>query len=100
MPRAHEARILTPAASLSADTTLLWSKPLPGGANFDLDDTRPGAYLYHGSTLGQSFLSSDTVIPSFTRWGFAAAHPLLITAVQNEAFMAIRFLRDVLHSVR
>jgi hypothetical protein len=41
----------------------LWSRPLPGGAHFDLDDTRRDAYLYHGSTLGEFFLASDSVIP-------------------------------------
>jgi hypothetical protein len=48
---------------------LLWSKPLPGGATFDLDDSRPRnfAYLYHESKIGKFFLSSDAVIPSFTR---------------------------------
>jgi hypothetical protein len=46
---------------------LLWSKPLPGGAVFDLDDTNPRAYLHHRSEIGEFFLSSDAVIPSFTR---------------------------------
>jgi hypothetical protein len=68
---------------------LLWSKPLPGNAYFDLDDTRRDAYLYHGSTVGQFFLSSDSVIPSFTTWGFAAAHPELFTGEENEAFNTI-----------
>lgn len=69
----------------------LWSKPLPGGADFDLDDTRRDAYLYHGSTPNPVFVSSDAVIPSFTRWGFAAAHPELCTAEENEAFMTIGY---------
>jgi hypothetical protein len=43
----------------------------------------------YGSTLGQFFLSSDSVIPSFTTWGFAAAHPELFTAEENEAFNTI-----------
>jgi hypothetical protein len=48
---------------------LLWSKPLPGGTVFDLDDTKPlhVAYLYHESEIGKFFLSSDAVIPSFAR---------------------------------
>jgi Family of unknown function (DUF6994) len=70
---------------------LLWSKPLPCDGYFDLDDTRRDAYLYHGSTLGQFFLSSDSVIPSFTTWGFAAAHPELFTAEENEGFMTIGY---------
>ena len=30
---------------------LLWSKPLPGGAAFALDDSSPKAYLHHRSPL-------------------------------------------------
>jgi len=46
---------------------LLWSKPLPSGAVFELDDTTPGEYLHHHSDLGEFFLTSDAVVPSFTR---------------------------------
>jgi len=46
---------------------LLWSKSLPSGAKFELDDTTPGAYLHHKSKLGEFFIASDAVIPCFTR---------------------------------
>jgi len=46
---------------------LLWSKTLPGGALFELDDSRRRLYLHHRSELGEYFLSSDAVVPSFTR---------------------------------
>lgn len=46
---------------------LLWSKPLPSGVPFELDVTTPGAYLHHRSELGEFFLSSDSVVPSFSR---------------------------------
>jgi len=46
---------------------LLWSKPLPSGAMFDLDDTVRGHYLIHVSELGVFSLASDAVVPSFTR---------------------------------
>ena len=45
----------------------LWSKPLPSGVVFQLNDTTPHVYLHHRSELGQFFLSSDTVIPTFSR---------------------------------
>lgn len=45
----------------------LWSKRLPGGAFFDLVDTEPKAYLYHSSELGKFRLSSDSLIPSYSR---------------------------------
>jgi len=46
---------------------LLWSKRLPCGAFFGLDDAIPGHYLYHRSTVGEFSLSSDAVIPAFLR---------------------------------
>lgn len=45
----------------------LWSKPLPGGGLFELDDTTPGSYLHHLSAAGEFWLSSDAVIPTF-KW--------------------------------
>jgi hypothetical protein len=35
---------------------LLWSKPLPSGAFFDLSETTRGEYLYHRSILGEFLL--------------------------------------------
>jgi hypothetical protein len=46
---------------------LLWSKPLPSGALFDLTDERRGAYLYHRSELGEFFLASDAVMATL-KW--------------------------------
>ena len=46
----------------------LWSRPLPNGTLFTLDDTKPGVYLYHQSDLGEFFLSSDSAINSFSKW--------------------------------
>jgi hypothetical protein len=41
--------------------------------------------------LGEFFLSSDSVIPTFTKLGFAAAHPELMIEEENKAFMAISY---------
>lgn len=46
---------------------LLWSKRLPNGKFFDLDDSDPRRYLYHHSELGEFLLTSDSVIPTLTR---------------------------------
>jgi len=46
---------------------LLWSKPLPSGAVFELVDTTPGVYLHHRSQLGEFWLASDAVIPTFRK---------------------------------
>ena len=45
----------------------LWSKPLSSGVVFDLVDTTPRIYLHHRSQLGEFWLASDTVIPTFRK---------------------------------
>ena len=40
---------------------------MPSGAPFELDVTTRGVYLHHLSELGKFGLSSDAVIPSFSR---------------------------------
>lgn len=42
---------------------LLWGKPLPGGAPFELDDR-----LRHVSVLGEFWLSSDAITNTYWRW--------------------------------
>jgi hypothetical protein len=73
---------------------LLWSKPLPSGRLFKLDDTVRGHYLHHRSELAEISLASDAVIPSFTRWGFAAEHPELCT---NSPWWKWRRIRRAMH---
>lgn len=57
----------------------------------DLKDNVRDVYLHHRSELGEYFLSSDSVIPTFTGWGFAKAHPERYTEEENKAFMAIAY---------
>lgn len=47
---------------------LLWSKDLPSGRAFQLtpSTTKP-YYLHHGSDLGEFWLTSDSVLATFTR---------------------------------
>ena len=70
---------------------LLWSKALPSGRVFDLDDTVRGHYLHHRSELGEFSLSGDSVIPSFTRWVRMKRITELFTEEENEAFRAIGY---------
>src|SRR5664279_297730 len=79
------------SATLRRYHKLLWSKPLPSGALFDLDDTTYGVYLHHLSDLGEFFLSSDSVIPTFTRW--IAMKPTIaqFPEAENEAFRTIGY---------
>jgi hypothetical protein len=47
---------------------LLWSKPLPSGKHFELTPRSQKPYaLLHDSELGKFLLTSDTVLPTFTR---------------------------------
>lgn len=52
---------------LKAYHKLLWSKPLPSGDPFDLDDTKAGAYLHHLSSRGEFRLSSDSAVQTWSR---------------------------------
>jgi hypothetical protein len=70
---------------------MLWSKPLPGGRPFHLASTTPRAYLHHRSELGEFFLASDSVIPSFTRWKSLKHIIDLFPEEENEAFRAIGY---------
>mgnify|MGYP006896941318 CR=1 FL=1 len=46
---------------------ILWSKPLPNGSQFELLDTTPRVYLHHHSKIGEFWLSSDSIIASYSR---------------------------------
>jgi hypothetical protein len=51
------------SATLRRYHQLLWSKPLPIGATFELD-----AKLHHKSDLGEFWLASDGIVHTYTRW--------------------------------
>jgi hypothetical protein len=70
---------------------LLWSKPLPSGASFDLLDTTPRVYLHHRSHLGEYFLSSDSVIPTFTKWQKLRPITEQFPEQENEAFLTTAY---------
>jgi hypothetical protein len=71
---------------------LLWSKPLPSGPPFDLDvTTPPPMYLHHLSPLGEFWLSSDAVIPTFTRWPRLKHITEQIPEAENEAFRTVGY---------
>jgi len=67
----------------------LWSKPLPNGMYFGLDDTKNNVYLYHQSDLGEFFLSSDSAIHTFSRWK-SMAH--IINQINEDEIEAFRSL--------
>jgi hypothetical protein len=63
---------------------LLWSKRLPCGTFFGLEDAFARHYLHHQSNLGEFSLSSDAVIPTF-RW-----HKRIQTLVPADELKAFR----------
>jgi hypothetical protein len=86
-PPGQDPDALSPA--LRRYHQLLWSKPLPSGASFELDVTNPRTYLHHLSELGEFFLASDTVIPTFAR-ELTLAHIIdQIPEGEREAFQHI-----------
>jgi hypothetical protein len=70
---------------------LLWSRPLPGGAAFALDDNYPKGYLQHRSPLGEFFLRSDTVIPSFRRERMLASIFEQMLTSEHDEFMRLTY---------
>ncbi len=56
------------SATLRNYHKFLWSKPLPDGQVFELDDVTPNCYLHHKSELGEFFLSSDSAVPTYREW--------------------------------
>jgi hypothetical protein len=70
---------------------ILWSKSLPGGRDFELVDTTPSVYLHHHSEIGEFFLSSDSVIPSFTRWKRLNHIVSHFSEEENESFRKISY---------
>jgi hypothetical protein len=69
---------------------LLWSKPLPRGVPFVLDVTTP-PYLHHLSELGEFWLSSDAVVPSFSKWARMAHIIDQIPVPEREQFTRITY---------
>lgn len=76
----------TYSATLRRYHQLLWSKRLPRGRLFDLNADKPGAYLHHRSEIGEFWLTSDSVIPSFTRWKRLQHIITQFPEEENEAF--------------
>ena len=70
---------------------LLWSKSLPSGALFELDDTKPGWYLHHRSDVGEFFLSSDSIMPTFTRYVILKHITEQCPEEENEVFRTIGY---------
>lgn len=70
---------------------LLWSKPLPSGASFNLSETTRGVYLHHSSGLGEFFLSSDSVMQTFTRWPALKPITEQLPEPENDAFRTIAY---------
>jgi hypothetical protein len=66
-PQGKDPDVFSP--TLSRYHKLLWSKPLPSGVVLALDVTAPPFYLHHRSEAGEFWLSSDAVMPTFTREG-------------------------------
>jgi Family of unknown function (DUF6994) len=69
----------------------LWSRPLPNGVPFELDVASP-PYLHHLSEqLGEFWLTSDSLIPTWSHW-MRMAHIIdQIPEVEREEFIRIGY---------
>jgi hypothetical protein len=88
-PAGKDPDALSP--TLRAYHKLLWSKALPNGAYFGLDDTKYNIYLHHKSYLGEFFLSSDSAIHTFSRWKSMAHIINQINEDEVEAFRSLGY---------
>ena len=79
----------THSATLRRYHKLLWSKPLPNGAMFDLVERGP--YLHHQSPLGEFILSSDSVMQTFIRWKSMQKITSQLAEPDNDEFMTIGY---------
>jgi len=70
---------------------ILWSKQLPNGSLFTLDDTKNNVYLYHKSENGEFFLSSDSAIHTFSRWKSMAKIISQLSEDEVEAFRSLSY---------
>ena len=70
---------------------VLWSRDLPSGVRFELSDSVPGSYLHHKSSLGEFRLSSDSVMPTFTRWKSMQEITNQMSADENHEFQRITY---------
>lgn len=77
--------------TLKAYHKLLWSKPLPSGDPFDLDDTKPGAYLHHLSARGEFYLASDAAVPTFITYRRMAGIIPLIPEPERVQFDTVTY---------
>ena len=81
----------THSATLRQYHQQLWSRPLPSGRSFHLHTNKPGRYLHHSSEVGEFSLTSDSVIPSFTRWKRLRHIIEQFPEDENEAFRRIGY---------
>lgn len=88
-PPGRDPDVLSPR--LRAYHKLLWSKPLPNGVVFQLDDTTSNVYLHHRSAMGEYFLSSDSVIPTFRKDSSVARFRDQMSADELDDFLRISY---------
>jgi len=88
-PKGKDPDALSP--TLRSYHKFLWSKSLPCGLLFELDDSKANVYLYHKSQIGEFFLSSDSAIHTFSRWKSMAHIINKLKDGEAEEFRAIGY---------
>jgi hypothetical protein len=81
------------SSTLRAYHKILWSKELPNGKLFDLNDNRQYNCLYHRSELGEFWLTSDSIIPTYRK--YTNAQDIIRQIPENE----INSFYDLAHTI-
>jgi hypothetical protein len=56
------------SATLKRYHKILWSKTLPNGNTLSLDDSKDNVYLYYRTEFKEYFLSSDSIVHTYSKW--------------------------------
>jgi hypothetical protein len=77
--------------TLRAYHKLLWSKPLPNGDLFELDDSKPPPHLHHLSARGEFDLTSDSAMQTWIMWDRVQIRRITdgVERSEREDFLAI-----------
>jgi hypothetical protein len=70
---------------------LLWSKTLPSGDYFNLEYAQDKGYLCHKSKLGEFYLSSDSILHTYSKWKRTQHIITQISAEEIKAFFDIAY---------
>lgn len=79
------------SATLRRYHQALWSKKLHDGRAITWDISNPARYLFHQSAMGTFTLTSDSIIPTYSRWVRMAHIITQIDDAERDAFLRVAY---------